>query len=72
MRDDERIEWLETSLDDCRLQLEYLSEKFGETGTTNAILTKIGSYRKKPNVVDSPGEAELQSVAEGIAKLRNK
>ena len=28
-------------LQECKLQLEYLNEKFGETGTTNALLTKI-------------------------------
>ena len=28
-------------LRECKLQLEYLNEKFKETGTTNALLTKI-------------------------------
>ena len=28
-------------LQECKLQLEYLNEKFGETGTTNALLSKI-------------------------------
>lgn len=28
-------------LRECRLQLEYLNEKFQETGTTNALLVKI-------------------------------
>ena len=73
MRDVERVEWLEVVLDDCRLQLEYLNEKFGATGTTNALLAKIGSYRKKSNVVDNPDEAKFkQCVAEGIKKLRTK
>ena len=28
-------------LRECRLQLEYLNGKFGETGTTNSLLSKI-------------------------------
>lgn len=28
---------------ECRLQLEYLNEKFGETGTTNALLAKLNN-----------------------------
>jgi hypothetical protein len=28
-------------LQECRLQLEYLNEKFGETGTTNALLSRL-------------------------------
>ena len=33
-------------LRECRLQLEYLNEKFKETGTTNALLTKIDAQLK--------------------------
>lgn len=28
-------------LKECKLQLEYLNEKFTETGTTNSLLSKI-------------------------------
>lgn len=28
-------------LQECKIQLEYLNEKFGQTGTTNALLAKI-------------------------------
>lgn len=31
-------------LQECKLQLEYLNEKFGETGTTNALITKIDVF----------------------------
>ena len=31
-------------LRECNLQLEYLSDKFGETGTGNALLTKLYVY----------------------------
>ena len=33
-------------LNECVLQLEYLNEKFGETGTTNALLSKLKSLNK--------------------------
>ena len=29
------------ALDEARLQIEYLGEKFGETGTGNAVLARI-------------------------------
>ena len=28
-------------LNECEIQLEYLNQKFGETGTTNALLAKL-------------------------------
>ena len=28
-------------LQECKLQLEYLNQKFGETGTTNSLLSRI-------------------------------
>lgn len=31
-------------LDECRLQLEYLSNKFGETGTGNNLLSRINTF----------------------------
>jgi hypothetical protein len=34
-------------LDECRLQLEYLNGKFGETGTSNALLSRINSQLKE-------------------------
>lgn len=34
-------------LEHCKLQLEYLNEKFGETGTSNALISKLESYIKK-------------------------
>ena len=32
---------------ECKLQLQYLNEKFGETGTTNAIIAKIEYFIQK-------------------------
>ena len=32
---------------ECRLQLEYLNEKFGETGTTNSVLSRIAAGLKE-------------------------
>ncbi len=40
-------------LQECKLQLEYLNEKFGETGTTNALLTKIDVVLRQPDVIKS-------------------
>jgi hypothetical protein len=40
-------------LQECKLQLEYLNEKFGETGTTNALLTKIDAVLRQPAVMPS-------------------
>lgn len=40
-------------LQECKLQLEYLNEKFGETGTTNALLTKIDAVLRQPDVIKS-------------------
>ncbi len=37
----ERIAELEEALGEARLQLEYLSEKFGATGTGNTTLARI-------------------------------
>lgn len=37
----DRIEELETTLGEARLQLEYLSEKFGQTGSGNTVLARI-------------------------------
>lgn len=34
-------------LTECKLQLEYLNEKFGETGTTNSVLSKIKAAIKE-------------------------
>ncbi len=36
-----RITELEEALQEARLQLEYLSEKFGQTGTGNTVLARI-------------------------------
>lgn len=33
-------------LQECKLQLEYLNEKFGETGTTNALLCRNGTQNE--------------------------
>lgn len=33
-------------LDECRLQLEYLSNKFGQTGTTENVLGRINTFIK--------------------------
>lgn len=43
-------------LQECKLQLEYLNEKFGETGTTNALLTKLDAVLRQPDV---SGRSEL-------------
>lgn len=37
-------------LQECKLQLEYLNEKFGETGTTNSLLSKLNQALHKPVV----------------------
>ena len=37
----------ERLLEECRLQLKYLNEKFGETGTTNALLSKLEANQSK-------------------------
>lgn len=42
---DKEIEELRNILDECRLQFEYLNGKFGETGTTNNILSKINTNK---------------------------
>lgn len=34
-------------LNECKLQLEYLNEKFTETGTTNSLISKIESLIKQ-------------------------
>lgn len=39
----DRVAELTEALHDARLQLEYLSEKFGETGTGNTVLARINS-----------------------------
>ena len=41
---------METSelLQECKLQLEYLNEKFGQTGTTNSLLAKIDKKLNQP------------------------
>ena len=33
-------------LQECKLQLEYLNEKFGKTGTTNSLIAKIDALSK--------------------------
>ena len=38
-----RVQELETVLREARLQIEYLQEKFQETGTGNALLARIES-----------------------------
>lgn len=40
----------EELLQECKLQLEYLNEKFGETGTTNALLFKINLSLSKSDI----------------------
>lgn len=40
-------------LQECKLQLEYLNEKFGETGTTNSLLTKIDAALQQNDVSGS-------------------
>jgi hypothetical protein len=39
-------------LQECKIQLEYLNEKFGETGTTNALLPKINNALSLPPKVE--------------------
>jgi hypothetical protein len=36
-------------LDECRLQLEYLSQKFGETGTGNNLISRINTFLNSIN-----------------------
>ena len=33
-------------LQECKLQLEFLNKKFGETGTTNSLIAKIDDLSK--------------------------
>lgn len=40
-------------LQECKLQLEYLNEKFGETGTTNSLLKKLDIVLSQPDVIKS-------------------
>jgi len=49
-------------LQECKLQLEYLNEKFGETGTTNALLTKINAVLRQPDVIKSVCEHPYDSL----------
>lgn len=44
---DTRFDELLKMLSECKLQLEYLNEKFTETGTTNSLLSKIESLIKQ-------------------------
>lgn len=47
-------------LQECKLQLEYLNEKFGKTGTTNALLAKIDLVlSEKPNII-KPNRRQMQ------------
>ena len=54
MMDDEaeisadEIELLRRTLHEAALQIEYLHEKFHETGTGNATLAKIASVLNRP------------------------
>jgi hypothetical protein len=41
-----KTEELLNLLEECRLQLEYLNSKFGETATTNFLLSSINSTLK--------------------------
>ena len=43
LKDSELLEMLK----ECKLQLEYLNEKFAETGTTNSLLSKIELLTKQ-------------------------
>lgn len=36
-----RIEALEAAVKEARLQIQYLHEKFGETGSGNSVLAKL-------------------------------
>lgn len=36
-------------LDECRLQLEYLQQKFGETGSGNNILSRVNTFLEHYN-----------------------
>jgi len=71
----------ERLLEECRLQLKYLNEKFGETGTTNALLSKLeanqSKEKQKQALIDMmKGDEELglykkpqqQSEVEELAK----
>lgn len=41
-------------LRECKIQLEYLNEKFGETGTTNSLLSKINNALDVADSVKKP------------------
>lgn len=45
---------------ECKLQLEYLNEKFGETGTTNALISKINNKLNDKELLDENLYKELE------------
>ena len=58
-------------LNECKLQLEYLSRKFGETGTTNALLVKISAALQQPPVSGSlPPFPDWNEAVKGIDDSR--
>jgi len=42
---EEKVKKMRDVLAECKLQLEYLNEKFGETGTTNQLLGKVEAVK---------------------------
>lgn len=54
-------------LQECKLQLEYLNEKFGETGTTNSLLAKLNQALH----IHGIGSKRLDERSEKIALLEN-
>lgn len=48
-------------LQECKLQLEYLNEKFGQTGTTNALIAKIDTALLCP-IINSTASQQSKAI----------
>ena len=57
----------EDILDECRVQLEYLNEKFKATGTTNSILARITAFRASQQTQE--GKGLLSSSEQGKCRI---
>lgn len=56
-------------LSECKLQLEYLNEKFPSTGTTNALIARLAAAIENASRTDSD---KPDSYAEWLNETRNK
>jgi len=65
MTDSEKLREL---LEECKLQLEYLNEKFGNTGTTNALLVKIEFALAE--IIPVSTAKLIMSISESLMKVQ--